>query len=169
MTLVIEYAKGLMKAFRDLIINIGEGCRCNHRAIWLLYEGQDQPIPKLNMLVTLATPIKPGFRRPLTLVPDEALDAMPGGVFATAEILSGDATFVIDATSTNKSIKAWAYGDGAIGENTARVHADGHIGEGAVEVTLDIAWTVNHPDATAFGPVQEGPDEPIPEVPPVVV
>lgn len=158
-----------MKAFRDLIINIGEGCRCKQRAPWLFCEGQDEPIPTKPMLVPLSKPIKPGFRRPLTIVPDEALDVMPGGVFATAEILSGDATFVVDSTSTAKSIKAWAYGDGAIGENVARLHADGHIGEGAVEVTLDISWTVNHPDATAFGPVQEGPDEPIPEVPPVAV
>lgn len=152
-----------MKAFRDIIINIGEGRKHKQRAPWLLVEGQDQPIPnRIHMLVTLTKPIKPGFRRPLTLVPDEALDAMAGGVFATAEILSGDSTFAIDASSTSKSVKAWAYGDGALGDKVARVHADGHIGEGVVEITLDIAWTVASPDATMFGPVQEGVDEPIP-------
>lgn len=152
-----------MKAFRDLIINIGGGCNCKPRASWILNEGQDEPIPKKEpMLVTLSKPIKPGFRRPLTLNPDEALDAMAGGVFATAEVLQGDSTFVIDSSSTAKSIKAFAYGDGALGDKIARVHADGHIGDGVAEITLDIGWTVSHPDATAFGPVQEGPDEPIP-------
>ncbi len=154
-----------MKAFNNLIINIGGGCNCKPKAPWVLDEGQDEPIPSTKpMVVNLSKPIKPGFRRPLTLVPDESLDQMAGGVFATAEILQGDSTFVIDSSSTEKSIKAFAYGDGALGDKVARIHADGHIGDGVAEITLDIAWTVAHPDATAFGPVQEGPDEPIPGV-----
>lgn len=156
-----------MKAFRDLIINIGGACNHNHGKSWVLGEGQDEPTPKTEpMLVTLSKPIKPGFRRPLTLVPDESLDATSPGVFATAEILSGDSQFVIDPSSTEKSIKAYAYGDGALGDKVARVHADGHVGEGVVEITLDIGWTVATPDATEFGPVQEGPDEAIPVVNP---
>jgi len=161
------YVRCLMKAFRDLIINIGSGCTHKPCSPLTILEGQDEPIPKKEpMLVTLSKPIKPGFRRPLTLVPDEALDSMTGGVFATSEKLSGTSTFIIDPSSTEKAIKAFAYGDGPLEDNVARVHADGHIGEGVAEVTIDIGWTVAHPDATGFGPVIEGPDEAIPVVNP---
>jgi hypothetical protein len=150
-----------MKAFRDLVINIGTGCNHKPRSPFSVSEGEDEPIPQTHMTYTLKTPVKPGFRRPLTVVPDENLDHLDNGQFASAEILAGDSTFTIDPSSTEKSIKAWAYGDGALGDKVARIHADGHIGEGVVEVTLDIAWTVAHPDATSLT-VTEGPDEPIP-------
>lgn len=150
-----------MKAFRDLIINIGGGYNQKPRSSWPVIEGLDEPIPKEHMTYTLARPIKPGFRRPLTIKPDEDLDALANGQFASVEILSGDSTFTIDPSSTKASIKAFAYGDGAMGDKVARIHVDGHIGEGVVDVTIDIAWTVAHPDATALG-VTEGADEPIP-------
>lgn len=161
------YVRCLMKAFRDLIINIGTGCTHKPCSPWTVVEGQDERIPRDKpMLVTLAKPIKPGFRRPLTIVPDEAVDKLANGQFASAEILSGNSTFTIDASSTEKAIKAFAYGDNALGDKVARVHVDGHLGEGIVDVTLDIAWTVATPDATTLV-LTEGPDEAIPGVPPV--
>lgn len=114
------------------------------------------------MLVKLSTPIKPGFRRPLTLTPDSPVDALEGGGFATATVTQGDSKFEIRPESTNTKILAYAYGDGAIGSKEAQVRVDGHVGEGDVPVTIDIAWEVAHPDATGFGAVEEGPDEPIP-------
>ena len=161
-----NYVICLMKAFRDLIINIGSGCTHNKPCSpWAIIEGQDEQIPREEpMLVTLSKPIKPGFRRPLTIVPDESVDKLANGQFASVEILDGDSTFTIDPSSTEKAIKAFAYGDGALGAKVARVHVDGHLGEGIVDVTLDIAWTVATPDATELT-VTEGPDEVIPGAP----
>jgi hypothetical protein len=140
------------------------------RSLLSLKEGRDEPIPKKeHMAYTLKTPIKVGYRRPITLVPDEALDIMANGQYASSEILQGDSTVTVDPASTKNSVKIWVYGDGAMGDKVARVKADGHVGEGEVEITLDLNWTVNHPDATAFGVPAEGADEPIPGVPPVVV
>ena len=154
-----------MKAFRDLIINIGGGCNTKP-CLFTLVEGHDKPIERQHMQVNLSKPIKPGFRRPLKLVPDESLDKMADGRYASSEILQGDSTFVVAETSTEKEINCYAYGDGALGSKVARIRADGHIGEGVAEITLDIGWEVAHPDATVFGPVVEGPDEAIPTTPP---
>lgn len=154
----------LMKAFRDLIINIGAaGCDCKSKLPWTVEEGQEELIPQIHMATyTLKSPVKPGFRRPLTLTPDESLDKMANGQYASVEVLQGDSTVNVDPESTDKSVKVWVYGDGALGDKVARVKADGHIGEGDAEITQDIAWTVTHPDATVFGSVTEGPDEAIP-------
>lgn len=127
---------------------------------WFITEGQDEPIPKGNK-VKLSKPIKPGFRRPLTITPDEAVDQAADGTFASTEILDGDSQLVYNPESTEKSIKVWAYGDGALGDKAGRVTVDGHIGDGDVPVTIDIEWTVANPDATALT-LTEGADEPIP-------
>ena len=118
------------------------------------------------MQYTLKTPLKPGFRRSLKLVPDEAVDKLDNGQLASFEVLQGAdpaaITFLVDPSSTEKEIKCFAYGDGPLGDKVVRVHADGHIGDGLADITIDIGFTVFHPDATAFGPVMEGTDEPIP-------
>jgi len=70
----------LFVEMRDLVIKIfNGGCPVVPKTktpprIWLLSEGQDEAIPNKNMRILLKNPIKPGFRRPITLVPDEALD-----------------------------------------------------------------------------------------------
>ena len=122
------------------------------------------------MAFTLATPIKPGFRRKLTIVPDAPVDKLVDGGYASVEILQGDSSFKIappppvnpgDPVSTDKSIVSWAYGDGSLGDKVARVHCDGHVGEGVADVMIDIMWTVAQADATTLT-VTEGADEPIP-------
>ena len=135
-------------------------CEKQKVRIWTLTEGQDEPIQK-GQHMKLSKPIKPGFRRPLTLTPDEAVDKGADGTFAQTEVLSGDSQFVYNPESTEKSIKVWAYGDGALGDKAARLTVDGHIGDGEQPVSLDIEWTVASPDATALTLV-EGADEPIP-------
>lgn len=109
----------------------------------------------------LEKPIKPGFRRPFTITPDEPVDRMDNGQFITVEVLSGDSTVTIDPSSTATSIKGFLNGDGSIGDKAVRFTADGHIGDGVVSVTLDIEYTVTTPDATVLG-FTEGTDEPIP-------
>ncbi len=113
------------------------------------------------MAFTLTTPIKPGYRRSLTITPDQPVDVLAAGGYATAEILQGDSRFTIDPASTAMAIKAWAYGDGAMGDKVARVHCDAHVGEGIAELNVDILWKVEQPDATVLT-VTEGADEPIP-------
>lgn len=155
-----------MQSFRDLIINIGGGCNRKPCSLWTLIEGQDEPIKKENMSYTLVKPVKPGFRRLLTITPDEEVDKMADGSFAKGEVLQGAPTqFTIDPSSTAKVIKAYAYGDGALGDKVARVSVDGHLNEGEVLVSLDIMWAVASPDATTLS-VTEGPDEAIPPVVP---
>ena len=147
-----------MNAFRDLIINIGGGCFC--KPVWTFTEGKDEPI--IHMTYTLTSPVKKGFRRMLTITPDAPVDVLAGGGYAVAEVLQGSPTqFLIDSSSTATAIKAWAYGDGDVGDKVARVRCDGHVGEGVVDVLIDINWTVAQPDATTLT-VTEGADEPIP-------
>jgi hypothetical protein len=130
----------------------------------LILVGPDERIKM--PLVTLTKPIKPGFRRPISLVPDEEVDVRPDGSFATAEVVEGDSTVSIRPSSTSKQIDAYINGDGSTGNKTIRITSDGHIGDGDVSISQDIAFVVAHPDATAFGPVVEGTDEPIPGVTP---
>jgi hypothetical protein len=112
----------------------------------------------------LTKPIKPGFRRPFTITPDEPVDKNDEGTFTKVEIVFGDSTVTLDPASTEKSVKGWLNGDGATGAKFVRFHADGHVGEGEQEVTLDIEYNVASPDATTLGFV-EGTDEPIPDIP----
>lgn len=109
----------------------------------------------------LDKPIKPGFRRPFTLTPDEPLDINDSGTYVQVEILSGDSTVTIDPASTAKEIKGYLNGDGATGEKAVRFVADGHLGDGEQEVTLDVEYSVSTPDATLMA-FAAGVDEPIP-------
>lgn len=130
----------------------------------LLTVEPDERIETTPMRINLTKPLKPGFRRPITLVPDEELDVRSDGSFAAVEVVEGDSSASIRPSSTATQIDAYINGDGALGDKVVRIKADGHIGEGEAEISLDIGFTVAHPDATAFGPVKEGEDEPIPGV-----
>lgn len=116
--------------------------------------------------VNLTKPLKPGFRRPISLAADEELDVRGDGSFAAVEVVEGDSTASIKPDSTKTQINAFLNGDGALGDKVIRIKADGHIGDGEAEISVDIGFTVAHPDATAFGTPQEGVDEPIPGVTP---
>jgi len=109
----------------------------------------------------LQKPLKPGFRRPFTITPDEAVDVNDSGTFVKVEIVAGDSTVTIDPASTATSIKGWLNGDGATGDKAVRFTADGHLGDGDQPVSLDVEYTVANPDATTLG-FAEGTDEPIP-------
>lgn len=128
--------------------------------LWLITFEADQPIPKENKM-KLDRPIKPGFRRPFTITPDEAVDQTDSGTFVNVEIVAGDSTVTIDPASTATSIKGWLNGDGATGDKAVRFTADGHIGDGDQPVSLDVEYTVATPDATILG-FKEGTDEAIP-------
>lgn len=112
--------------------------------------------------VTLPKPIKPGYRRPISLTPDEAVDQAVDGTFARIEQVSGGSTSFVSPDSIATQIKAYLNADGPTGENVVVVKSDGHIGEGEQEISQEIAYTVANPDATQFGPVVEGTDELIP-------
>jgi len=155
---------------KDTIINIfNGGCdpmpkhKHKHR-LFVFATGHDEQIPKETpMEVTLAKPIKPGFRRSFTVSTDEAVDKQPDGTFAKSETLEGDSTAaVILPESTSTLLKGWIYGDGSIGTKKTRITVDGHVGDGDVPITLDISYEVQSPDATAFTDFKEGADELIP-------
>jgi hypothetical protein len=151
---------GGVNNLRDLLCGF---LKCKDKTkvrFWTITIGPDEPIPKKETM-KLSKPIKPGFRRPLTLTPDEPVDARADGTFALVEVLSGDSQLVYNPESTAISIRVWAYGDGAIGDKSGRLTVDGHVGDGEQPVSLDIDWTVANPDATALSLV-EGADEPIP-------
>lgn len=122
--------------------------------------GTDEPILKDEM--KLSKPLKPGFRRPFTITPDEAVDINANGTYVAVEIVSGDSTVTIDPASSATSIKGWLNGDGATGDKAVRFTADGHLGEGDQPVSLDVEYTVSNPDATSLAAFTEGVDEPIP-------
>jgi hypothetical protein len=155
----------------DTIINIfaaaekavGKVCKKVHP--WILMFGPDEPIQR-NESMKLSKPIKPGFRRPFTITPDEAVDVADNGQFLNAQNIVGDSTFTYDPSSTELSLKGWINGDGSTGDKTIRLIADGHVGAGDVPVTLDIDFTVAHPDATSLDKFVEGADEPIPPAQP---
>ena len=113
------------------------------------------------MLVTLTKPIKPGYRRPITIRPDAPVDVLEGGGYAKATVLQGDSTAVIREESTATEIKAFINGDGSLGTKLVQIEVDGALGERKVSLTLDIAFEVAHPDATSLV-LEEGEDEVIP-------
>lgn len=148
--------------FRDLLCRL-LGCknvRQTKPRLWLITLGADEPIPKVSYM-KLTKPLKPGFRRPLTITPDEPVDQMTDGAFVKAEVISGDSTVTIDPSSTAKEIKVFLNGDGAIGDKSVRFTVDGHVGDGDQPVSLDVDFTVANPDATSLT-IAEGTDEPIP-------
>jgi len=137
------------------------GCKQQKQVrFWTVTEGQDERIPSAKM--KLSKPIKPGFRRPITITPDEPVDVNNSGTYLAIENVTGDSTTTVDPTSTAVSLKFWINGDGSTGDKAIRVSADGHVGEGEQTVTLDIEFSVANPDATSLAALVEGPDEPIP-------
>jgi len=158
--------KGSANDLRDLLCKT-LGCNKPQPKVRLLVVafGPDEPIPLKKMKLT--KPIKPGFRRPFTITPDEPVDAQADGNFYHVETVAGDSTVTYDPTSTATSLKGWLNGDGATGEKAIRIVADGHNevpGEPEREqpVSLDVEFTVNTPDATSLAAFVEGADEPIP-------
>lgn len=121
----------------------------------------DELIPKKKMKLT--RPIKPGYRRPFTITPDEPVDVNETGTFFKSQIVAGDSTVTLDPASTPTSLKGWINGDGATGEKSVRFVADGHLGAGEQEVSIDVEFSVATPDATLLS-FTEGTDELIPPV-----
>lgn len=128
--------------------------------LWLITFGPDESM-KGHMLVTLVKPIKPGFRRPFTLTPDEPIDIRSDGGYLGVEVVEGDSTITLKDQSATQ-VTGWVNGDGSVGTKLIRLKADGHIGTGEVEVTVDIAYEVAHPDATVLDFKESVTDEPIP-------
>lgn len=153
---------GGIAGFRALLCGI---LKChkplNNPRLWTIHFDPDERIQKVTTM-KLAKPIKPGFRRPFTITPDEEVDINDSGTFVKVEVLSGDSTVTIDPASTEKSIKGYLNGDGATGDKAVRFTADGHVGDGDQPVSLDVEYTVASPDATSLAAFVEGTDEPIP-------
>lgn len=161
--------EGSRKDFHALLCRM-VGCRQKPKdRLWVLEtEGEDEPIPKgQNMRVKLSRPIKPGFRRKVNLTPDEPLDVREDGSFAAVDIVEGNSTVSVRPESDSGKIRLYVNGDGSLGTGkVARVRADGHVGAGEAEISLELEWDVVSPDATAFSSAieEEGEDEPIPAV-----
>lgn len=107
------------------------------------------------MLITLSKQIRPGFRRLVSLTPDEAVDAQDDGTFGKSEVVEGDSSAPTltkpedeKYPSTKDKVYAWVNGDGALGAKTGRVTLDAHVGDGEVPLATEIAYVVGHPDAT---------------------
>lgn len=116
------------------------------------------------MRVTLSKPIKPGFRRKVNLTPDEPIDQRPDGTFAGTEAVEGDSTIVVRPESDKNKVRLFVNGDGTLGTGkVVRVVADGHVGEGEAQISIELQWDVASPDATEFSSTveEETPDEPI--------
>ncbi len=125
--------------------------------------GPDAPMKGKIVLLTLKKPIAPGFRRPFTVGFDEDVDVLPDGSYVKSEVVDGDSSAPTIKTSTARSVEGWINGDGALGKKLVRLTADGHVNEGEVPITLDVAYDVAHPDATEFKNfVEGGTDEQIP-------
>lgn len=152
--------KGSASDIRELLCKVICGKQHKQVRFWTVTEGQDERIPSAKM--KLSKPIKPGFRRPITITPDEPVDVNNSGTFLSIENVTGDSTTTVDPTSTATSLKFWINGDGSLGSKAIRVSADGHVGDGEVTVTLDIEFEVANPDATSLANLVEGADEPIP-------
>jgi hypothetical protein len=161
------FTKGVKKIpdendIRDLLCKV-LGCKNVKQTkprFWFITLGPDEPIPKVSHM-KLTKPLKPGFRRPITITPDEPVDVNDSGTFVKVEVLSGDSTVTVDPASSAKEIKVFLNGDGAIGDKAVRFTVDGHVGDGDQPVSLDVEFTVANPDATALT-IAEGADEPIP-------
>lgn len=106
-----------------------------------------------------------GFRVPVDFTPDKAVDLRDGVNYASVTVDSGDSTASVAPGSTPTSFRAYFNGDGALGLKSATIAADGHIGDGDVEITQRVNWEVISTDATTFTNVV-GPAEPIPTVVP---
>lgn len=160
-----------LRYVKNLIIHIHEPPRCERPVgkqprLLLFATGQDEPIIKPPMIVNL-TPIKPGWRRPFTLNADEPVDLLADGInYFSATPVTGDSTIVFTSQSPTRAT-GFVNGDGSIGNKMVQIRADAHVGDGDVPITVDVAFTVETPDATDLGFVLGSPDEPIPTAPPV--
>lgn len=156
--------KGSTREFRELFCRF-LGCEKPQPKpkvrFWSIAFEADEPLPKAPHM-KLARPIKPGFRRPFTITPDEPVDVNDSGTFVKVEVLNGDSTVTIDPASTATSIKGWINGDGATGSKAVKFIADGHVGDGDQPVSLDVEFEVANPDATILGFSEGAADEPIP-------
>lgn len=155
--------KGDVHEFRSLLCRV-IGCKTQSNKpvrFWTISFDSDEPLPKAAHM-KLTKPIKPGFRRPFTITPDEPVDVNASGTYVAVEIVSGDSTVTIDPASKATSISGWLNGDGSTGAKAVRFTVDGHVGDGEQSVTLDVEYDVASPDATTLGFV-EGTDEVIPE------
>lgn len=102
-----------------------------------------------------------GMRLPVDFTPDEKVDVKSDGKFASVTVLEGDSSAQIADGSTANSWRAYFNGDGALGQKSAEVAADGHVGPEDVEVTQRVEWEVISKDATSFT-AKVGSLEPIP-------
>jgi hypothetical protein len=138
------------------------GCPKPKTKVWTIHFEPDQKMKVIHMILT--KPITPGFRRPFTITPDEAVDQAEDGSFFAVEVLDdGDSSVTLDPESTATSLRGWLNGDGSTGSKRVRFSADGRLGEGEQPVTLEVEYTVATPDATSLDNFVEGADEPIPE------
>jgi hypothetical protein len=86
----------------------------------------------------LTKPLKPGFRRPFTITPDEAVDVNDSGTFVKVENVAGDSTVTIIQPRPAHPSKGWLNGDG--GSDKAVRFGDGHLGE----ATSQFLWMLIH-------------------------
>jgi hypothetical protein len=110
--------------------------------------------------IVLAKPIKPGFKRKLSIKSDEPLDADQNNQFLEVKRISGEASapkIVGESTPTQTTV--YLYGDGGIGTNVFLFEADGHVGEGAVVISLEVEYAVSHPDATVLEVAEEATED----------
>lgn len=139
--------------------------------------GQNKPrIVRLLVVVRPAEPMKKeiknmdpielgqvplGQRIPVDFTPDEPVDVKPDGNYVSVTVNTGDSTVLIAPGSTPLGWRVYFNGDGAIGQKSATVSADGHVGQGDVEIEQVVNWEVVSTDATTFTNVV-GKLEPIP-------
>jgi len=110
------------------------------------------------MRVQLKKSIKPGYRRKLTLTPDEAVDVLDSGAFAVGAVVEGDSSApTISPDSSQKEIVIYVNGDGALGDKVVSVQVDAHVGPDVTPLVVEIGYTVAHKDATTVE-VAEAPE-----------
>lgn len=102
-----------------------------------------------------------GQRCPVDFAPNEDVDVKPDGNFIQADVTDGDSTVKIAPGGTPRLSRVFFNGDGAIGQKSAKVAMDGHVGDGDVEIIQVVTWEVVSPDATSFTDAVQ-PLEPIP-------
>ena len=152
----------LIERFRARLRRLLGRKRKNTRLLIVVIDA-DEPMKGHMPLVTLKKPIKPGKRRLITLKPDEPVDIRPDGTFVGVGIVSGDSSIKINPESTATEVKVWVNGDGSLGRKEGRLKFDGHVGEGEVEIVVDLEWEVGFPDASTVAVIEpEGEDEDIP-------
>jgi len=111
--------------------------------------------PKLTVKLK---PLRQGFRRHWAAHPDEDLDGP-----IRSEVIDGDSSKPVIDPGDPKGLSGWFMGDGGIGTKQVDLVADGHVGDGEVEIRVRFVYDVVHPDATDLGvSVDDTSDAPIP-------